>query len=197
MHHLEQLHLPHVGMRKAKSILAIFVGFWIWQAIRLIFPDLEVHPLYIYIYGMIEIRDSSKKTADMGRDRIKATFVAMGIGLPFLFLTHWVTGLVTAAWMDIGIELALVLLGTLLTLILAEKTGCHAYCGLAAAIFIILMLTQREGEPFYYSALRACQTIIGVFVAWLINVKLFPSPGKPKEEPKKEEPSSSTISPNL
>ena len=182
MSHLEQLHLPHVGQRKLKSLLAIFVGFWIWQIIRLIFPDLEVHPLYIYIYGMIEIRDSSKKTTDMGRDRIKATFVALGIGLPILLLTHWLTGLTAPEWMDIGIELSLLLLGTLLALTLAEKTGCHAYCGLCAAIFIILMLTQKEGEPFYYSALRASQTIIGVSVAWLINVKLFPYPGTPKQE---------------
>ena len=72
-------HLPHVGMRKIKSLLAIFVGFWIWQAVRLLFPSLEVHPLYVYVYGLIEMRDSSQKTVDMGRDRIKATFLAIGI----------------------------------------------------------------------------------------------------------------------
>ena len=84
-------HLPRVGMRKIKSLLAIFVGFWIWQAVRLIFPSLEVHPLYVYVYGLIEMRDSSQKTVDMGRDRIKATFIAIGIGLPFLFLGRWIT----------------------------------------------------------------------------------------------------------
>ena len=187
MSHLEQLHLPHVGMRKVKSLLAIFVGFWIWQAIRLAFPSLEVHPLYIYIYGLIETRDSSKKTIDMGRDRIKATFVAIGVALPFLFLRHWLTSLTEPAWMDIGIELFLLLLGTLLTLILAEKASCHAYCGLSAAIFIIFMLTQKDGEPLYYSVLRASQTVIGVFVAWLINVRLFPYPKKPKDEKPQEQ----------
>jgi len=118
-YHLSE-HLPHVGMRKVKSLLAIFVGFWIWQLIRLIFPSLEVHPLYIYIYGVIEMRDSSKKTVDMGRDRIKATFVAMGIGLPLLFLSRWLTNLADPSWLATGIDLSLLLLGTLLTLILAE-----------------------------------------------------------------------------
>jgi len=182
-YHLSE-HLPHVGMRKLKSLLAIFVGFWIWQLIRLVFPSLEVHPLYIYIYGVIEMRDSSKKTVDMGRDRIKATFVAMGVGLPFLFLGRWLTHLVDPTWLDIGIDLSLILLGTLLTLLLAEKANCHAYCGLCAAIFIIFMLTQKDGEPVYYSIFRASQTLIGVFVAWLINVKLFPYPGKPRPEKK-------------
>ena len=44
------------------------------------------------------------------------------------------------------------------------------------------MLTQKDGEPLYYSVFRASQTVIGVFVAWLINVKLFPYPGKSKQE---------------
>lgn len=175
-------HLPHVGMRKIKSLLAIFVGFWIWQAVRLIFPSLEVHPLYVYVYGLIEMRDSSQKTVDMGRDRIKATFIAIGIGLPFLFLGRWITNLTDPAWLDIAIDFSLLLLGTLLALILAEKANCHAFCGLCAAIFIIFMLTQKDGEPLYYSVFRASQTVIGVFVAWLINVKLFPYPGKTKQE---------------
>lgn len=175
-------HLPHIGMRKIKSLMAIFVGFWIWQIIRLFFPNLELHPLYIYIYGVIEIRDTSRKTVDMGRDRIKATFVAMGIGIPFLFLNRWLTAFTDPAWLDICIDFSLLLLGTLLTLILAEKANCHAFCGLCAAIFIIFMLTQKDGEPLYYSIIRASQTMIGVFVAWLINVKLFPYPGKAKPD---------------
>ena len=179
-------NLPHVGLRKLKSLLAIFVGFWVWQLISLILPDLEEHPLYIYIYGLIEMRDSSKKTTDMGKDRIKATFAAMGVGLPFLFLDRWLVGMAKASWVTVAIELVLLLLGVLLSLILAEKIQCHAYCGLCAAIFIIFMLTQKAGEPIYYSILRSSQTIIGVFIAWLINVKLFPYEPKPKEEPKQD-----------
>lgn len=65
-------YLPHVGKRKLKSVLAVLVGFMLWQAIRLMFPALEIHPIFIYVYGIIEIRDSSVKTVDMGRWRIKA-----------------------------------------------------------------------------------------------------------------------------
>jgi len=52
---------PHIGTRKVKSILAIFVGFCLWQTLRLFLPELEVHPIFIYIYGMIEIRETSEK----------------------------------------------------------------------------------------------------------------------------------------
>lgn len=178
--HLHIEPLPHVGLRKIKSLLAIFVGFWVWQLIRLFFPSLEIHPIYIYIYGLIEMRDSSQKTVSMGKNRIKATFTAIGVGLPSLLLIQFLTGLTAPVWLDTGIELAFLLLGVLLTLEIAEKVGCDSYCGLAAAIFIIFIISQKDGEPFMHSILRASQTIIGVFIAWLINVKLFPYPGKPK-----------------
>ena len=166
--------LPHVGLRKIKSLLAIFLGFWIWQLVRFFFPSLEVHPIYIYIYGLIEIRDSSDKTKDLGKARIKSTFTAIGTGLPFLALVELCKGYVSADWAMIAIELGLLLLGVLATLIIAEKVGCKTFCGLAAAIFIIFMVSHGNDERYIYSVLRAFQTIIGVFVAWLINVKWFP-----------------------
>ena len=151
------------------------MGFWLWQIVRIFFPSLEVHPIYIYIYGLIEIRDSSDKTKDLGAARIKSTFTAIGTGLPFLALMKWLTGYAMQDWATIAIELALLLLGVLLTLIIAEKVGCNAFCGLAAAIFIIFMVSQNDNDELYiYSVLRAFQTILGVFVAWLINVKWFP-----------------------
>jgi hypothetical protein len=36
--HAHHFHMPHIGMRKVKSILAIFVGFWLWQGLRLLIP---------------------------------------------------------------------------------------------------------------------------------------------------------------
>ena len=58
-------HLPHIGMRKVKSVLAIFAGFCLWQLLRLVIPGLETHPILIYIYGMIEIRETSEKPRTM------------------------------------------------------------------------------------------------------------------------------------
>lgn len=170
---------PHIGMRKIKSILAIFVGFCLWQTLRLFIPGLEVHPIFIYIYGMIEIRETSDKTKDYGRMRIMATFTAIGVGLPAMFLTDWVQPLLTAQWMHTGLEITILILGALLVLIVAELVKCRVYCGLAAAIFMILMISHFESSMYLYSVMRAFQTIIGVGIAWIINVKLLPYPPKP------------------
>lgn len=177
-----RLSLPHIGLRKMKSLLAIFVGFWLWQVVRIFFPELEVHPLYIYLYGLIEIRDSSEKTVNLGKSRLKATFTGLGTGLPLLALCEYLKGLVPGGWATLAVEMGVLLIGVLITLIIAEKVGCKTFCGIAAIIFVILLVAHQDNERYIYSILRAFQTILGVFVAWLINVKLFPYPRKPKKE---------------
>lgn len=175
-------YLPHVGMRKIKSVLALFAGFWLWQLIRLFVPGLEVHPIYIYIYGIIEMRDTSEKTVDMGKRRIKATFVALGVGLPFLALMDLAKLPFRQEWVYVGVEVFFILLGVLICLLTAEKVGCTTFCGLAAAIFVILLVSHADDERYIYAVLRAAQTILGVFLAWLINVKLFPYPRVKKND---------------
>lgn len=173
-------YLPHIGKRKLKSILALLVGFCLWQLVRLVVPGLEVHPIYIYIYGIIEMRENSEKTVDFGKRRIKATFIALSIGLPLVLLSGYLQSLTALAWLELTIDLAIILIGALLTLCVAEMAGCKTFCGLSAAIFIILIVSHSDGETLTYSLLRAAQTIMGVFVAWLINVQLFPYHGEKK-----------------
>lgn len=175
-HHMPH---PHIGMRKVKSILAIFVGFCLWQTLRLFLPELEVHPIFIYIYGMIEIRETSEKTMDYGKMRIMATFTAIAIGLPVMFLTDLARPLLAESWMHTWMEIGVLLAGALLVLCVAEWVKCRVYCGLAAAIYMILMISHFESSMYLYSIMRAFQTIIGVSIAWFINVKLLPYPPKP------------------
>lgn len=173
-----KLQLPSIGMRKVKSLLAILIGFIIWQGIRLFFPDLDPHPLFIYLYGFLEIRDSSDKTKELGKQRIKVTLIAMVIALPMLLLRIFLHNKIQAQWTEICIDLVMVLVGVLLSFELGEKMKCGAMTGLTAAIFVILFLYHADDDRYLYTALRATQTIIGVFVAWLVNVLIFPYPGK-------------------
>lgn len=176
----EHLHLPHphIGMRKIKSIIAIFVGFCLWQFIRLFLPGLEVHPIFIYIYGMIEIRETSDKTSDYGRMRIMATFTAIAIGVPFMAIMDYLEGITAEKW-NLWIEIILILVGALIVLCVAEWVKCRIYCGLAAAIYMILLITHIDTSMYLYSIMRAFQTIIGVSIAWFINVKFLPYPPRP------------------
>ena len=178
-HGLPEYHLPHIGLRKIKSILAIFVGFLLWQLLRLLIPGLEVHPIFIYIYGMIEIRETSDKTKDYGQMRISATLVAIAVGIPMMLLADYLRPILELRWLQVGMEITVLLIGALFVLIFAEKAKCKVYVGLAAAIYIILLVSHFNSSGYLYSVMRAFQTIIGVCVAWIINVKLLPYPAKP------------------
>ena len=171
----------HIGMRKIKSLVAIVIGFFIWQAIRLVFPDLEIHPVFIYIYGLLEIRDTSEKTKNLGVRRIKATIIAITVGLPMLILRVYLHNKLENAALETALDLAMILAGSLVTLMIGEKIDCGAMTGLAPVIYIILLVYHADDNRYVYALLRALQTVIGVFVAWLLNVVLFPYPNRKRE----------------
>ena len=167
----------HIGMRKVKSLIAIIIGFCIWQAIRLLFPDLEVHPLYIYIYSFLEVRDTSEKTKTFGMQRIRATFVGIVLGLPMLFLRIWMHSVLESEGLLVVLDLMMILVGVLAALQIAQHFRCGALTGIAAVIYIILLIYHADDGRYLYALLRASQTLIGVFVAWIVNVWLFPYHG--------------------
>ncbi|MBQ7329630.1 MAG: FUSC family protein [Oscillospiraceae bacterium] len=167
----------HIGMRKVKSLIAIIIGFCIWQAIRLLFPDLEVHPLYIYIYSFLEVRDTSEKTKTLGMQRIRATFVGIALGLPMLFLRIWLHSRFESEGLLVALDLAMVLVGVLAALQIAPHFRCGAMTGIAAVVYIILLIYHADDGRYLYALLRASQTLIGVFVAWIVNVWMFPYHG--------------------
>lgn len=167
----------HVGMRKVKSLIAIIIGFCIWQGIRLFFPDLEVHPLYIYIYSFLEVRDTSEKTKTLGMQRIRATFVGIALGLPMLILRIWLHAVLESEGLLVLLDLLMILAGVLAALQIAPYFRCGALTGIAAVVYIILLIYHADDGRYLYALLRASQTLIGVFVAWLVNVRLFPYHG--------------------
>ncbi len=176
----------HIGMRKWKSIFAIGISFFVWQLIRIPFPDLEVHPIYMYIYSLLEIRDSSQKTVDFSRRRLKANLCAFLVGLPLLAIMDLLKNLAPEGWACHLIELIFILFGTILTITIAQLMGCKTFCGIAAVIFIILLASHSNDGRYIYCLLRAFQTVAAVFIAWLLNVKLFPYPGKDEQVEKND-----------
>ena len=133
-------HLPHIGLRKIKSVLALLVGFLIWQLLRLILPGLDAHPIFIYIYGMIEIRETSDKTTAYGKMRVIATFVAIAVGLPMMLLTDWLQPMLIVSWMKTALSS---LSGTALGLVSEIATGIPS--------FMISLLTMIFSTVFVVS----------------------------------------------
>lgn len=177
---MDKLALPGIGMRKLKSVLAVSISFVIWQVIRVWLPQLEVHPLFGYVYSIIEMRDSAEKTKKFSKRRIKATLLGLAMGLSALPLSVRFGTYAGSGTTQVLVDMAIILTGILITLWLAELLGCENLCGVAAVIFVICMVRDRNAAVniYLYAVLRVCQTLLGIFSAWLVNTLLLPYPGK-------------------
>lgn len=175
------IHL-HIGMWKVKTLLTIFIGFLLWQIPRLFFPGLEIHPLFTYAYGILELRDSSEHTKTFSTLRLKANGVAFGVALLFTPLRTFVHTNVEGALLLTCLDLGMILVGVLLALTLVERLHCGAMSGLSAVYFIILLIFYNGNDPYLYAFLRASQTLMGVAVAYLVNVVLLPYPGRKQKK---------------
>ena len=177
---MDKITLPGIGMRKIKSLLAVALSFALWQVVRIWFPEFHVHPLFCYMYAVIEMRDSVEKTRQFGKLRIKATLLGLAVGLSALPLsTRYGTYAGQGAAFVLA-DLAIILLGILVTLWLAELVRCENFCGIAAIIFVICLVRDRDTHinMYLYAILRVFQTLLGVFCAWVVNAFVCPYPKK-------------------
>ena len=160
----------HIGMRKVKSLLALFLSFAVWQLIRVLLPVLEAHPVFAYVYSVIEIRETPEKTKKFGKLRIKATFIGLFVGLVFITLSVFITSYIETEMWHVLTEFLIILIASLVSLLIAENAKCENFCGIAAIIAIICMVSHTEQDIYLYAVMRVVQTLIGVFSAMLINL---------------------------
>ena len=160
----------HIGMRKVKSLISVGLSFILWQIIRIFLPMLEIHPVFAYIYAIIEMRETPEKTKDFGKLRIKATIIGLVVGLVFVTASIFLSRYVSSEWAGILVEFVLILLATLCALCVAEIFGCRIFCGIAAIIAVICMVSHSGEDRYLYAVMRVFQTLIGVFSATVVNV---------------------------
>ncbi len=177
----KKFSLPKIGLRKVKSLISVCVAFLVWQVIRLIVPyELEIHPLFGYIYGIIEIRETAEKTKLFSFYRIKATLVGLSLGLMLLPLSVYMDRKIPNIPLNTLANLGLILVGVLAALWVAELIKCHNFCGIAAIIFVICMIRERGSNTniYAYAILRTVQTGVGIFAACLVNTCFFKNHNK-------------------
>lgn len=160
------------GLRKLKSVIALAVCFILWQGIRLIFPRLEVIPIYAFLYSVIEMRKTIEQSKITAISRIKVTVIGFSIAFISIGVENSLSNFEFASRYISLIELLLILIGVLIAINIAEAMRCGALCAFAATTFIICFL-HTAYNPYIYSFLRFVQTIMGVGVALLVNLFIF------------------------
>jgi len=168
--------LPGIGLRKVKSVIAVAIAFVIWQLVRWIVSlDLEVHPVFGYVYAVVELRETPEKTKTFSIYRLKATVIGLALGLLMLPLSVFLEHHIPSPFLLHVADLGLILVGVLISLWIADLCKCKNLCGIAAIIFILCIIRERSSSVsiYMYAILRAVETLVGVFAAWLANTFFF------------------------
>ncbi|MBQ2696918.1 MAG: hypothetical protein IJF61_06410 [Clostridia bacterium] len=169
------------GMRKIKSLLAVILSFVVWQALRLIYPPMEVHPIFAYIYAIIEMREDPEKTKKFSLLRIKATVIGLLSGLFFLTVAILLGFSGQKTYPEILWEFLLLLASCFVALTVGDAFRCKNFCGIAAIIAAICVVSIHGTNPYLYALMRTLQTLIGVGAATVVNI-FIANPLKTKEE---------------
>ncbi len=162
------------GMRKVKSMIAIFICFLLWTLIRLIFPqlNLEIHPIYAYFYSVFEMRDTIETGIRTGKSRIKATIVGFLVAFIAILVTESFISSISSHWIIIIIEIIIFVVGVLFSINIAEFVKCTTLCGIAASTFIACF-SIRDSNPYIFALLRFVQTFMGTGIAFTVNMLIF------------------------
>ena len=100
----------------------------------------------------------------------KSNFYRAIVGLVFITVSAFVASKTNGEMLHLLTEFLFILLATLVSLVVAESLKCENFCGIAATISIICMVSRNEDDIYLYAVMRVVQTLIGIFSAMLINV---------------------------
>ncbi len=167
------------GLRKIKSVLAVAICFGLWQLVRIPFPEMEPHPIYAYFYAIIEMRNQIDMQKRTSLSRLKANLVGFCLAFAAIALFQLISQAPFYNDHAVLIEFAIILIGVLLALNLAELFKCTTLCAIAALTFIVCF--RNENNPYLYATLRFIQTLMSVGVAYAVNILIY----KPNDKQEK------------
>ena len=142
--------IPGIGLRKVKSVIAVAIAFVIWQIVRwLVSPELEVHPVFGYVYAVVELRETPEKTRTFSFYRIKATLIGLALGLALLPLSVFMEKSIPNAFVLHLADLALILAGVLIlggiALLLFLVPGAATFFKICLVVISILFILMGLG----------------------------------------------------
>lgn len=150
-------HLPAIGMRNIKTVLAVFICVVVFAIMG---P--EFNPLVAAIAAVITMGSSIEDSIETGWNRILGTVFGGVAGLLGIFAANL-----------IPYEFAYVLiipLGIMGLIYLCNMIHKSAAIVIACVVFLILMTTDpHAGGTYMLAILRLLETAFGIIVAFLIN----------------------------
>ena len=171
--------VPKLGMRIVKTALAMLITLilcdlilgrlilrWSWQ------ESLGISTFAV-IAAVITIQRSIVATFRVGIERFLGTLIGVAGGLLFLSVTVWAFSTLPDFLLAF-VFYTLITLGTLLVIYLCKIIKFASGSIVCVMVFVGIMFAIGSDNPFTDALWRTVGTLIGVIIAVLVNVLIFP-----------------------
>jgi len=150
-------HLPSVGMRNIKTVLAVFICVMVFA---LMGP--EFNPLFAAIAAVLTMGPSIENSIETGWNRILGTIFGGAAGLLGIFAAN----LIPYEFAYV----AIIPLGIMALIYLCNNFNKAGAIVITCVMFLSVMTTYPQDTGSYMLAmLRLLETAFGIIVAFLIN----------------------------
>ncbi|NLC65546.1 MAG: hypothetical protein GX752_01230 [Clostridium sp.] len=143
-----------IGMRTIKTSLVVIIAYYVSSIIP---NSLEFSLIYAAI---IAIDTSVTSSVKVGLYRVLGTIIGSVIGLVFSYLPIYK-----------GIAMSL---GVIVVILITNYLDTKKATGIGIVLVIIILLGSEEYTPLLYSIQRTIDTLLGVLIATVVNIVIFP-----------------------
>ena len=165
---MKERYIPHIGQRIIKTTAAVFICLLAYYLLGYRGKDV---PAEACITAIICMQPFIKDTKEFALNRFAGTVIGSVWGLLFLMV------LPSIPWISTHIPLVygLMAIGIMLSLYTAVLLGKNDASGLAAIVFLCIVISFPDiEEPLKQAGLRIADVFLGTAAAVLVNTFRFP-----------------------
>lgn len=152
--------MPKIGKRIMKSSLAVFLCFVIY-----VLRGEEGIVFYSCIAAVLCVQQSAKNTIRVARNRVEGTLIGGFIGLLLLLFERSFIPSDMAIVQYLLISFMIIPI-IYITVVLKKTSASYISC----VVFMSITVSHSaDVEPYIFALQRMLDTLIGIFVAWVIN----------------------------
>lgn len=155
---LDFLDFRKLGMRNIKTAISVFICIVVLR----LFTDNS--PFYACIAAVITMQNTMENSIKVGISRMIGTLVGATVGV--VLSTIYSNSTILTA------------LGIVLVIYIANFLKKSSSTAIACIVYLAIMVNMKYTTPFYYSLMRVIETFLGIIVAVIVNITVFP----PKKE---------------
>ncbi len=160
--------LPKIGLRTLKTALAVFLCL-------LLIPN---EPFFACMTAVICLQQTLPHSVQVGVNRALGTIFGGLIGLFFLAICRFINFHYSFAFGKRPLIDLMVALGIIMVIYIFNLLKRPTAIPIACIVFLAITTVNAYKAPFYYALNRTFETLLGIFIALLVNKFIVP----PQEE---------------